>query len=112
MGVQKRFALAWTARARKDLLDIGDCIALRSPLVAASFTRELMDAVEVLRNSPNIGRVVPELSREDIRELIHGNYRMVYRVLDTAVHVLTVFEGHRLLDFGVEAYTPGIDLPQ
>ena len=102
MAAHKRYKLAWTARARKDLLDIGDFIAIRSPVTAVSFTKELMDAVEVLRDRPNIGRVVPELSREDIRELIHENYRMVYRVLDTAIHVLTVFEGHRLLDLGEE----------
>jgi plasmid stabilization system protein ParE len=32
-----------------------------------------------------------------LRELVIGNYRIVYRRTPSAVVVLTVFEGHRLL---------------
>jgi toxin ParE1/3/4 len=46
---------------------------------------------------PRSGRVVPELRREDVREVIQGNYRIVYRVTKVSVEVLTVFEGHHLL---------------
>ena len=41
------------------------------------------------KEQPKIGRVVPELGREDIRE------RIVYRVTARAIEVLAVFEGHR-----------------
>lgn len=44
--------------------------------------------------------MVPELAREDIRELIEDNYRIVYQVLDDRIVVLTVFEGHQLLKEG------------
>jgi len=40
--------------------------------------------------------MVPEFSREDIRELLEGNYRIVYQVAKDRLVVLTVFEGHRL----------------
>ena len=46
---------------------------------------------------PHAGRVVPEFDRDDIREVIVGNYRIVYRVRATEVLVLTVFESHKLL---------------
>jgi len=39
---------------------------------------------------------VPEVGREDVRELIEGNYRIVYRVRGKAVDLLTIFEGHKL----------------
>lgn len=42
------------------------------------------------------GRVVPELERDDIRELIVGEYRIVYRVLPGIVILLTVFRSSRL----------------
>lgn len=42
------------------------------------------------------GRVVPELDRKDVREVFLRSYRIVYRVLDAEIQVLTVFEGHRL----------------
>ena len=44
------------------------------------------------------GRVVPELSREEIRELIYGDYRVVYRVAERRVDVLTVRHGRRRFD--------------
>lgn len=45
---------------------------------------------------PFAGRVVPELAREDVREIVEGNYRIVYRLHTDAVEVLLVFESHRL----------------
>jgi plasmid stabilization system protein ParE len=47
-------------------------------------------------NEPLAGRKVPEFSRDDIRELIEGKYRIVYQVFADRLVVLTVFEGHRL----------------
>ena len=47
--------------------------------------------------APLAGRKLPELLRDDIRELIEGNYRIVYQVFEDHLVVLTVFEGHHLL---------------
>ena len=47
-------------------------------------------------DAPYSGRKVPELSKDDIRELIEGNYRIVYQVFENRLVVLTVFESHRL----------------
>lgn len=51
------------------------------------------DAAEL----PSSGRKVPEVGREDIREVFVRSYRIVYRVCPDEIHVLSVFEGHRLL---------------
>ena len=45
-----------------------------------------------------MGRAVPEFNDEVIREVIVGNYRVIYRVRADAVEILTVFHGARLLD--------------
>lgn len=79
----------WTERARSDLLEIGDYIAQRS---------QLMERTSVLAEQPKSGRIVPEIGAEEVRELIHGNYRIVYRLCGEEAHILTVFEGHRLFD--------------
>lgn len=47
---------------------------------------------------PRRGRVVPELDRPDVRELLIGNYRFVYRIGDAEIVVLTVRHGRQLLD--------------
>lgn len=46
---------------------------------------------------PNAGRIVPEVGRPDVREVLLRTYRIVYRVVDDGIVVLTLFEGHRLL---------------
>jgi plasmid stabilization system protein ParE len=46
--------------------------------------------------TPLAGRVVPEKGDQEIHEVFVRNYRIVYRVGEDAIYVLTVFEGHRL----------------
>ena len=45
---------------------------------------------------PESGRVVPELGRQEIREVIVGSYRVVYRMHEDATQILTVFRASRL----------------
>ena len=42
--------------------------------------------------------LVPEIDRDDIRQLLHGQYRIVYRIDPKRVVVLTVRHGRRLWD--------------
>jgi plasmid stabilization system protein ParE len=43
---------------------------------------------------PRMGRVVPEIGDESVREIMRGNYRIQYRVTEE-VHVVAVVEGHQ-----------------
>ena len=61
-----------------------------------------MAAVERAATAPLAARQVPEIGRIDIREVLLRTYRLVYRVSDDRIVVLTVFEGHRLFPEGVE----------
>lgn len=76
---------------------IGDYIARDNPAAAGRWVGSLITAVENAAAMPLAGRIVPEIGREDLREIIRGNYRIVYRVEGVVLQVLTVFEGHRLL---------------
>ena len=40
---------------------------------------------------------MPEFARSDVREVFVRSYRIVYRVVDADIVILTVFEGHKLL---------------
>jgi len=89
--------LRWTARARSDLFAIGRYIARDNPEVARRWVARLRERARAAARRPVAGRIVPELNRPDIREVLLRSYRLVYRLKDDSVHVLTVFEGHRLL---------------
>jgi plasmid stabilization system protein ParE len=56
----------------------------------------IITVVGRLAENPRSGRMVPELGDESIREVIHGNYRIVYRLRHEAVEIATVFHGARL----------------
>jgi toxin ParE1/3/4 len=90
--------IVWTARARRDLVEIGDFIARDKPGAAAAWAQVLIDAVESVARMPFAGRVVPELGQPDVREVIRRNYRIVYRAHERRVVVLAVFDGRRLLE--------------
>jgi plasmid stabilization system protein ParE len=50
---------------------------------------------------PLSGRIVPEFEQENIREIIKGSYRIIYRVLsENEVNILTVFHSSQLLRSG------------
>jgi toxin ParE1/3/4 len=82
-----------------DLESIRDFIAQTSPQYGNVVVARLVEAMDRVRRFPASGRTVPELQRPDIREVIHGSYRIVYRrrAEHDFVEVLTVFRASRQL---------------
>lgn len=67
---------------------------------AEVFEAKLIEKLRRLEQFPRLGRVVPEIGDEAIREVLHRNYRIVY-LLDSdqeEVMVLTIF--HSAQQFG------------
>jgi toxin ParE1/3/4 len=89
--------IVWTAEAIADIEAIRDFIARTSPHYGNVVAARLVETVDRLRDFPKSGRVVPELRRDDIREIIYGLYRVVYRLreADDIVEVVTVFRASR-----------------
>jgi len=94
----RSFDILWSDRAKDDLAAIGDYIAADNPRAAMQWVDKLISDVERAAAMPLAGRIVPEhADRRDIREVLRRTYRIVYRVRDEAIEMLTIFEGHRLL---------------
>jgi addiction module RelE/StbE family toxin len=92
-----RLDLVWTEHALRDLERIENYIAEDSPAAAARWVRKLIATAATVVSSPSAGRIVPEKSRPDVRELLLRSYRIVYRIRDRRIDILTVFEGHKQL---------------
>ncbi len=88
--------LIWTKEALERLNEIEEFIGSNNPERAETFVNYLIKSCEPILDNPNIGRVVPDFSNTDIREIIVKKYRIVYRVNNKTIEILTVFEGHRL----------------
>jgi toxin ParE1/3/4 len=88
--------LFWTETARQDLQAIRRYISADSPAAAKRWVSRLRERARKALHSPLAGRIVPEFFRDDIRELIEGNYRIVYQIFEDRLVILTIFEGHQL----------------
>ena len=95
--------VVWTLRAVENIEAIRGYIARSSPRYAALHAERLFAAADRLRQFPESGRIVPELQRSDVREIIVGSYRIVYLLGLDAVHILTVFHGARLFPLAEDA---------
>ena len=89
--------LFWTKEALIRLQEIEEYISKDNSIAAIEFVEKLISVTETLIDYPEKGRIVPELALENIRELIYKNYRIVYLIKKNAINILTVFEGHQLL---------------
>lgn len=93
--MEKRLKVVWTENAIQDLSIIKKYIAEDSLDRSERWIEELLEAGESLGTLASRGRLVPEFDQENLRELLIGNYRLVYRLSLKLVEILTVFEGHR-----------------
>jgi addiction module RelE/StbE family toxin len=90
--------IIWTEMAQYDLQDIYDYISKDSELYALRLIDKIVERTEILIDHPKTGRVVPEFRNNQIREVIEGNYRIVYYLeKEEEVKIVRVFHGARLL---------------
>jgi len=90
--------LIWSPQAVADLEAICEFIARDSEEYARITAKRILGLIESIPAHPKSGRVVPELEDPEIREKILGNYRVVYRLTQGTVQIITIIHGARLLD--------------
>ena len=89
--------LTWSPLAIERVAEIAKYIARDSPNAAQKWVESTFQAVERLKNFPKSGRTVPEIMLDDFREIIHGNYRIIYRLQSERISILTVRHGRQIL---------------
>ncbi len=89
--------IIWTEKAEKQLDQIFEYIASDSPLYAQRTVSQIIEGVESISPHSRKGRKVPEYQRDDIREVFHHPYRIIYSLNDDTIVILSVIHGARLL---------------
>jgi plasmid stabilization system protein ParE len=82
--------IIWSPLAVEQVRDIASYIALDKSSVAVQWAEEIFNSVGRLSESPDSGRIVPEINRNEIREIVQGNYRVIYKVKEKEILVLIV----------------------
>ena len=88
--------IRWLKEAKDDLRDIHDYISLDSERYAKHQIDKIFNRTLILKNHIRIGKVVEEINKPEIRELVEGNYRIIYRIVnENLLHILIVHHGAR-----------------
>ena len=91
------YSVVWSPEALKDVDDIASYIARDSVFYAAAVVQKILDTSRELKDFPQIGRIVPELSDEAIRERFVYSYRLIYQIHDEEILIVAIVHGKRLL---------------
>jgi len=89
--------IIWSPLAVDRASEIADYIAQDKPAAAEKWIKTVFSKVERLMTSPEIGRMVPEIRNNQFRELIYGNYRIIYRIEAERISILTIRHGKQIL---------------
>ncbi len=89
--------IVWSPLAVDRASEIADYIAQDKPSAAEKWIKTVFSKVEQLKSSPEIGRIIPEIRNNQFRELIYGNYRIIYRIEAEQIFILTIRHGKQIL---------------
>lgn len=88
--------IIWLKSAKTDLKEIYDYIVLDSKRYARFQVERIKKSIKILKIEPEIGKEVQEISQSEIREIIEGNYRIIYRIISSKkIHILMIHHGAR-----------------
>lgn len=97
----KEHPVRWTDTATDAIVRIASAIGIDSEVQAQKIADEIFRAGNSLALFPLRGRVVPELrslGEEDLREIFHKPWRLIYEAATTGVEILLVIDGRRDCD--------------
>ncbi len=89
--------IIWSPLSIERTANIAEYIALDNPEIANEWIDKLFHFVEKLTNFPKRGRIVAEINDENIRELIFGNYRIIYQLQKNQISIMTIRHTKQIL---------------
>lgn len=90
--------VVWTNQAWLDLKNIADYISRDSEYYASQVVKEIREATALLPKFPRKGRSVPEVDDPSIRELLVANHRLIYRIEEERIYIVTIVHTARDLN--------------
>ncbi|GAB3808153.1 hypothetical protein GCM10028819_46540 [Spirosoma humi] len=82
--------IIWTDEAKEDLRDILHYLLRSSSVYAENWSNDLTKKLVLLESFPETGRRVPEKELSHLREMLIGNYRLLYIYLHDAITIIGV----------------------
>ena len=92
------YTIKWSPEATEHLESIAEYISRDSEFYACSVVSKILAISRNIPEQPMIGRVVPEIGEQEIRERFVYSYRLVYRIQKSTVTIVAIIHGRRLLE--------------
>ena len=89
--------IIWSPLAIDRASEIAEYISMDNPTAASQWVDNIFEKVLILKSSPKMGRTVPEINRKEVREIIFGNYRIIYRIEKNSISILTICHTKQIL---------------
>ena len=90
--------IRFTKQSLFDLKEIYDYISYDSKKYAQYQILKIRNSIKILKQYKFSGKIVEEYNDENIREIIEGNYRIIYKILgDDRIDIITIHHGARSL---------------
>ena len=99
----KKYNVDITASAEADVAEIGEYLAQDNPDAATAFVLRLEEQIGTRERLPESCPLVREneLLGTAYRHLVYGNYRTIFKIVESRVIIMRVLHGARLLDMGM-----------
>jgi toxin ParE1/3/4 len=88
----------YTKPALQDLKNIHDYIANDSAVNAKRFIQAIKDHVTILNKYPEIGSQIFTNRYNNLRQLLHKSYRIIYYYENDIVTIITIHHQSRLIE--------------
>lgn len=82
--------IIWSPLAANRLEEIFEYISNDNPIAAEKLVENIFKKIETLTKYSKCGRIVPEIGRNEIREIFEKEYRIIYRIDKKRISVLTI----------------------
>jgi len=89
--------IIWSLLAIDRASEIAEYISSDNPTAANKWIDDIFENVLILQTSPKMGSKLPEINRKEIREIIWGNYRIIYRIEKFNISILTIRHTKQIL---------------
>ena len=87
----------WSPKAADDYESLIKYYEKNAPKFAQTLAKQIIYIIENLDQFPKMGRMVPELQNEEIREIIYRNFRIIYRLKEEILEIVRIIHGSRRL---------------
>lgn len=89
--------IRWSVLAIERVAEIAEYIQRDNPMAAEKWVESVFQVVGQLAQFPESGRIIPVIKQQHFREIIHGHYRVIYRLEEKQISILTIRHGKQIL---------------